>query len=147
MVLELTGNFPWCCEPMWGGWGLVHPVVSIWFLSYDQAKAHALIQHQRVPFAAPSLFSEFWRLSPHRLHESLTRWRMENVTEPVSPIGTTGSLPRRDSTESTKYHDTCLSDLRSYMKRLAFGRLSSYTQRTDPKAHLYISKLRGSNIV
>ena len=63
--------------------------------SRDQLKAHVLMYHHRLPSPAPSLVS---KAAPTK---SAACCRMEYGIVPVSPTGTTGSLPRMDSTGRT----------------------------------------------
>jgi hypothetical protein len=61
----------------------------------DQLKAHVLMYHHRLPSPAPSLVSKAAST------KSAACCRMEYGIVPVSPIGTTGSFPRMDSTGIT----------------------------------------------
>ncbi len=63
--------------------------------SRDQLKAHVLIYHHLLPSPAPSLVSNAVPTKPAAC------CRMQYGIVPVSPIGTTGSFPRIDSTGST----------------------------------------------
>ncbi len=63
--------------------------------SRDQLKAHVFMYHHRLPSPAPSLVSKAAST------KSAACCRMEYGIVPVSPIGTTGSFPRMDSTGRT----------------------------------------------
>jgi len=58
--------------------------------SRDQLKAHVLMYHHRLPSPDPSLVSNAAST------KSLAFWRIANGMVPVSPMGTTGSLPKID---------------------------------------------------